>query len=388
MAAGGLAGGGASEHEGTPVTTSLPEPSFVDRDPVALEAEIVAQAEQYLGRPLQPAQQERIWIKFMVYRELLARIAMNEAGKLNLVRYSRFPMLDLLGERVDCERLQDLAAGTQLRYTLTAVQPTNVVIPLGNRVKSKDQVVVFATTEALTIVAGQTEGAVAAKAQTTGIVGNGYLAGEVNLMLDPIASVASAANTTTTDGGYDREDEDPYRARIMVAPEQFTVAGPRGMYRSLALKAHPSIVDVFVERGDEGAVNIYPLVTTGVPSSEILDAVAAVLDPEEVIPLTDTVSVLAPTPVDYAVSVELTLYTTADQAYVEAEVAKQVDVQVKRLKLALGRDRVPAQFTGAIMSVPGIYNLSLIAPSFLATAPNEYPNCTGVTITTVGVTNG
>ena len=41
---------------------SLPEPSFIDRDPQAITAEIVAQYEQLTGKTLYPAQVERLLI--------------------------------------------------------------------------------------------------------------------------------------------------------------------------------------------------------------------------------------------------------------------------------------------------------------------------------------
>ncbi|WP_318253537.1 baseplate J/gp47 family protein [Selenomonas sp. AB3002] len=60
-----------------------------------------------------------------------------------------------------CERLQATAANTTLRYTLSAAREQATLIPIGNRVTAGDGVY-FATTEALSIAAGQTTGDVAA----------------------------------------------------------------------------------------------------------------------------------------------------------------------------------------------------------------------------------
>ena len=68
---------------------SLPEPSFIDRDPQAITAEIVAQYEQLTGKTLYPAQVERLLIDVIAYRETLVRIGIQEAAKQNLVAYAR-----------------------------------------------------------------------------------------------------------------------------------------------------------------------------------------------------------------------------------------------------------------------------------------------------------
>ena len=60
---------------------SLPEPSFIDRDPQAITAEIVAQYEQLTGKTLYPAQVERLLIDVIAYRETLVRIGIQEAAK-------------------------------------------------------------------------------------------------------------------------------------------------------------------------------------------------------------------------------------------------------------------------------------------------------------------
>ena len=45
---------------------SLPEPSFIDRDPDAITAEIVAQYELLSGKTLYPAQVERLLIDHLL----------------------------------------------------------------------------------------------------------------------------------------------------------------------------------------------------------------------------------------------------------------------------------------------------------------------------------
>lgn len=86
---------------------SLPEPSFIDRDPVAIATELKTAWETTTGKTLYPGQVEGLLIDLLAYRESLVRIGIQEAAKQNLVAFARAPMLDYLGELVGVYRLDD-----------------------------------------------------------------------------------------------------------------------------------------------------------------------------------------------------------------------------------------------------------------------------------------
>lgn len=86
---------------------SLPEPSFIDRDPVAITSELKASWETTTGKTLYPGQVESLLIDLISYRETLLRIGIQEAAKQNLVAYASAPMLDYLGELVGVYRVDD-----------------------------------------------------------------------------------------------------------------------------------------------------------------------------------------------------------------------------------------------------------------------------------------
>lgn len=71
---------------------------------------------------------------------------------------------------------------------------------------------------------------VKASAVSTGAIANGYKAGDISTIVDPIAYVATMVNLTETEGGADRESDEDFRERIRLAPEHFSVAGPDGAY--------------------------------------------------------------------------------------------------------------------------------------------------------------
>ena len=368
---------------------SLPEPSFITRDANAITAEIVTAYETATGKTLQPAQPEMLLINLIAYREMLVRTAIQEAAKQNLVNYATFPMLDYLGELVGCSRLPEQPARCTIRFTLTAVQAAPVIVPLGTRVTTKDNLYVFATDKTLTIAAGQTFGEVTSVAETLGTAPNGYLAGEVNTLVAPVAWVSSAASITVTSGGDGIESDDRYRTRVKEAPEALSTAGAKGAYLYWAKSAHAQICDVAVTSPSAGVVNIYPLMTTGTPAAEILTLVASVVSADTVRPLTDNVSVLAPTKVDFAITAAVTLYAWVETVTATEQINDALTVYAAGLRARLGVDIVRAQIIAIIANVYGVYSADLTAPAAdTVIAVNEWANCTAITVTVAGYVNG
>jgi phage-related baseplate assembly protein len=369
--------------------SSLQEPSFITRDAAAVTSEMIAAYEEATGKTLQPAQVERLLIDLIAYREMLLRVGIQEAAKQCLVEYAAFPMLDYLGELVGVTRLAASYATTVVRFTLTGAQEFDVTVPAGTRVETKDREYTFATEEAATIAAGGTSADVNAVAETAGAGANGYLAGEINALVDAVAYVASAANTTTSADGSAEETDDRLRERIKQAPEAFSNAGSTGAYRYHAMSAHQDIVDVAVTSPSAGVVNVYPLTAAGGPSGTIIGAVEDALNAEKVRPLTDQVYVLAPTEVTYGIEAGITLYVSADQETVEAAVEAALDEYATELAAELGRDIIRSQIIGRIMAVDGVYNATLASPAAdTVVDDDEYATCGGVTVTVTGTADG
>lgn len=375
-------------------------PQFVDADPAKITAANIEFFEAITGRTLQPAQVERLLIDVISYDATLVREALQYAAEQNLVAFAEAPALDYLGELVGVRRLEASPARTTVNITLSAIQPTDRVIGRGARVATADGAVVFATEFDLIIKAGDLSGDVQAVAEGAGSLANGYLPGQVDTLLDAIALVASVANTTTSSGGADGEADDALRNRIIEAPNAFSVAGPVGGYRSLALGVHPDITDISVwgptERdaagpGDTrlGEVDIYVLTSSGVPSLEIIDLVTGTITGERARPVTDKVNVLAPGAVGYAVTVDLIITPEAVQADVEALVLKALQGLTGQWRASLGQDIIRSRLTAAIQAVQGVHAATLTAPlNDTVLASTQFADAGTITITTTGVSGG
>jgi phage-related baseplate assembly protein len=368
---------------------SLPEPSFIERDAIKITQELTAQYETITGKKLYPAQVERLIIDLLSYREMLLRIGIQEAAKQNLVEYARFPMLDYLGELVGVARLLAQPARTTLRFTLSAIQTFDVLIPKSTQVETKDGKYIFKTDSDATIKTGLTTVDVGTACETAGAAGNGYITGEINNILSPIAYVEKAENITVSLGGTDEESDDRLRARIKEAPEHFSNAGSKGAYHFWAMSAHQDIVDVAVTSPSPGVVNVYPLMVTGNPTTETLNLLSGTLNAEKVRPLTDQVNVLSPTKVDFSITANITLFSFADSGTVQETINNKLNEYIAMMKSKLGRDIVKSQIIALINGVYGVYKTALTLPEVdTVLVESEWANCTAITINIVGAVNG
>ena len=73
-------------------------PIFFKYDTEAEEQKLVKRFEELTGKPLYPAQDERLLISLIEYKASLLVNKFNDAARLNLTRYSRGPILDCIGE--------------------------------------------------------------------------------------------------------------------------------------------------------------------------------------------------------------------------------------------------------------------------------------------------
>jgi phage-related baseplate assembly protein len=381
---------------------NLPAPLFVNDsdglDPNLILADMIASFEAAAARTLQPAQVERLLINLYAYRESLVRDAIQYAGQQNLLAFASFPMIDYLGALLGVTRLGAVGASVTLQFTLANPLSVQYTIFAGTLVGTNDGQISFATDSELIIPAGSTQGSVSATATTAGTSGNGYLIGQVNVLLNPSAQIASVSNTSVSSGGSAPETDDHYRTRIQAAPNQFSVAGPSSAYRFFALGADPSIIDVQVLSSAPGTVEVYVLTgpisvqpaagpnPAGVASTSLLQKVGAILSADSVRPLTDTVNVNPVSEVDYQIAATISLYTDADPTTTMAA-ANAAAVQFALNQAGrIGRDIVASQLVSAL-SVPGVYEVTITAPVAgqgvlsMSSAPGLWANCTAISLT-------
>lgn len=370
---------------------ALTKPEFLDVNPLTIADEMVLSYQEKTGKILQPADIERLLINGFAYRESVIRNQINYAAIQNLVDFASAPILDYLAKLVGVTRIPPVAALCKITLTFVGnVLP--IVIPAGTRIASQDNLLVFSIVEAVNVAALDASVEVDAVCLTDGVDGNGYAIGTINIIQDPQPYLTEAENSTITAGGAVEETDDQLRERIKLAPAQFSTAGSKESYKFHALGAHPSIVDVGIPAVTiPGTVNLYPLIDSGDPTpTEILDLVIAACSDEKVRPLTDTVVVESPTRINYTLTIQLTLFTSAVQADVLAKVEDQVTTFITDKRKKLGRDIISTQLVAAIMKdlEDQIYKVVLSGFADIIVSPQEFAFCTVVNTTVVGTNNG
>lgn len=367
---------------------SLPEIVFVDADASKVESYILSEYENITGRSLAKGDPVRLFLLTITAVIVLLLNKINETGKQNLLRYATGNNLDHLGALVSVERIAATAAVTTMQVILSVELGNSTIIPAGTRFTAGDNVF-FALDAPMIIKAGQTSGTGSATCLETGPKGNGYIAGQLKTLVDPVPYVASVANITTSEGGADVQDDDSYREDIHGAPERFSTAGSDGAYVYHAKRASAKIADVTVWSPSAGTVEVRPLLTGGeIPGEELLNQVKVTLDDKRVRPLTDKVTVLAPEVVNYRIDVSY--YIDRDNetkaGAIQSAVNKAVTDYVQWQKSKLGRDVNPSELIARIMAA-GAKRVAVTAPVYAKLTQTQVGVCTSTKVELGGIEN-
>ncbi|WP_294597473.1 baseplate J/gp47 family protein [uncultured Rikenella sp.] len=361
-------------------------PVFVERDPDVIMAECKAKLQELLGRELQPAQVEQLMLQFIVYREVLLTNRFNAGMAQMLYQFSRAPILDYIAGLVAVERLPAAYAGCTVRFDLVDGHGA-VLIPEGTRVATDDNVI-FRTVDDVAIPDHVHAVEVKALADTAGKGANGYAPGTVAKILDPLAFVSTAANLDTTGGGSDVETDEQLRERIKLAPSQYSSAGSRSSYKFYATSANPLITDVSITSPTPGTVVIVPLTENDDTPEQIITDVYAACSPEDVRPLTDTVIVAAPTRMEYAIQVDVTLYDNADATGTQADITAALRDYAAEKRRKLGQDIIRSHIA-QICRIGAVYDVAVTEPAEnIVVTDAAFATCTEIAVNITGFNRG
>lgn len=362
---------------------------FSGLTPSEIETLVINAYETASGNTVYPGDPVRLFLESNAYVISLLVAYINETGRQQFLAHAVGPHLDLIGAMVDTARLPASAARTVLRFSVAEALAWPVLIPQGTRVNTGDgnTELTFATDETATISAGALSADVPATCMAVGAQGNGLVSGQLNRLVDPLAYVADVRNVLTSRLGADIEDDAGYQARIRLAPERFSVAGPTGAYRYHALAAHQDISDVAVWCPTPGTVDVRPVMTGGeLPPENILEMVRERLSAEDVRPLTDTVIVAAPEPVEYAVAGSWWL-RKADEP-LAASVTKAVEAALEEYRVwqrsAPGRDINPTRLI-ALLERAGAKRVELASPAYLKLEKRQIARETAINLMFMGI---
>lgn len=312
----------------------------------------------------------------------------DRAGKQSFLKYSYGTFLDNLGALRGIERLQATSAVTTIRFSIDSAIESAVQIPQGTRVTNGNEVYFF-TDEYAEIPAGETFVDVPATSTEAGVGSNGFSAGEINVLVETLPYISAVSNTTETSGGSDLESDASLAERIYIASSAYSVAGPADAYVYWTKTASSNIIDVSVTSPAPCEVDVRFILEGGeLPGEALIDKVNAILQDDNIRPLTDLVTVSAPTVVSYDIA--LTYYINESDKSAAGNIQKLVNTAVETYKTwqssAIGRDINPSYLIGKIMAA-GAKRVTVTSPVYKEIANNEIAGLGAVTINYGGIEN-
>lgn len=373
---------------------NLPEVSFIDNTTLddikeQLVSDYSEKYEELTGEAadLTPADPVTLILYACAVQIFQTMLYVDRAGKQDLLKYSYGPYMDNLAALKGITREPAKPAVVTMRFTLSAVRPSIVPIPAGTRVSNGQ--IYFETDEYAEILPGSTYVDVTATCQTEGEEGNGIQAGEINVLVDPIAYVASVANTEATAGGTDIEDDDTLASRIYMAPSKYSVAGPEAAYRYWITQFNSSISDVYLESPDAGEVLVEFILEGGeLPNAAMCSALEDYLSDENIRPLTDQVSVQIPETVSYNISVQywINKSDTNQAATIQSKVAAAVEDYILWQQSKIGRDINPDMLISKIKEA-GAKRCQVTYPAYTVIPDAKIAKVGTKTVTYGGIEN-
>ncbi|OIT13462.1 baseplate assembly protein [Ralstonia solanacearum] len=195
----------------------------------------------------------------------------------------------------------------------------------------------------------------------------------------------SAANEETGAAAVMEEDAD-LRDRTQLAPQGFSVAGPRAAYISRARAVDGRVLDVNVTRPEPGDLLLSILTREGDGTADdaLCAAVLAALSDETVRPMNDTVFAASAQIVRYRIAAELITFRDFDADVVLAAARKRLDAYIAATR-RIGRE-VTRSGIYAALHVEGVERVVLLEPANdLPIGPTQALYCTGVSIKHGGI---
>lgn len=351
---------------------NTPEISFIDNKTVDnVRTEMVADFEAYMSQAEgTPVTLDRASVHRMILYSAAAQIYqamqyIDRQGKQSILKYSYSDFLDNLAIFKGVTRTPATAATTTLRFTLSTERDVATGIPQGTRVSTAGSTY-FATDVYAEIPAGSTTVDVPATCTVAGTDGNGFAAGELSTIVDPIPYVASVTNTTATEGGAEIESDEDLAERVFLAPGAYSTAGPEDGYLYHAKAYNPAIGDVVATSDQEaGTVDIVFIMANGdTPGEEMIEGLEGYLQGKTIRPMTDLVQVSAPEEVKYTIN--LTYYINRSDSARAVAIQEAVQTAVADYLVwqrTIGRDINPSKLVALVMAA-GAKRVTVTAPVY------------------------
>ena len=347
------------------------EYQFVSTDSAEIVADLTAKYEELTGHTLLPSDPDKLFIQWVAGIIIQQRIIVNYAANQNIPSRAVGANLDALGEMIyNVSRPQAKPAECVVRFTISAPQETSITIPKGTRVTDSSGSLIWDTIEDIAVEIGATIADVSVICETEGTIGNGYVPGQINTLIDvdKVMYYSSCMNIETSNSGAEQATDNEYYELMRAGLEAFSTAGPKGAYEYHAKAVSTSIADVCAINPIDkpGYVNIFAIMTNGeIADDGTKNAILEACNDDKVRPLTDVVEVLDPDIVEF--DINLTYYidrsSQKSAAEIEAAIRSAVDEYADWQCKKIGRDINPSRLMWLLKDT-GAKRIDIKSPVF------------------------
>lgn len=347
---------------------------FIPKPFSVILEELKQLAKQEFGDDIDLSENSRFlrFLKVVAYREDQLWQLLEDAYYASYIDFATGSNLDNIAALVGFTRIPAAKATGTVTFSRSTAATEDITVPAGTRVATSDESVVFKTTEAVTLAAGNTSVDAPIEAIEPGSAGN-VAANTITKIIDPISGIESVNNANPTSGGRDTETDEEFRYRIKI-----TLAA-KGKATLDAIKAAVLEVEgvktVKIEEND--TINDYTD-TGGLPpksfrvfvhGGEDADIAQAIFDskPAGIRPYGDiaataydqdgnayTIYFSRPTQVSIYVDVSI----TSDGTSIDEQTVKDA-IKAYINNLEIGEDVIYAKVLAAVMNIQGVVDATV-----------------------------
>lgn len=291
------------------------------------------------GDVLYPGDEKEMLLRSVLADVVQAFSGVDNALRMQTLRYAVGNYLDIIGENRGCERLQGDYAKVDIKIT-TRETGRSTILAAGTAMTSDGNIYYVLDSDIL-IDGTEAELTATATCEKIGSLGNGILKGTVLDLIVPNSSIKNIVTTSNAHGGENREDDESYRSRIHEHGLASVTTGPARQYKELSMSVSSDIIDAAVLSNAPGAVNVY-LLLKDMDNTELISEVLKTLSSDDTRPLTDNVNVELAQKLDYVIKVEYTSDISINDEAIRNAVSNYIEWQNKTIGIAFNPDKLMA----------------------------------------------
>ncbi|ADB58527.1 baseplate J/gp47 family protein [Archaeoglobus profundus] len=342
---------------------------FIPKPYSVILEELKQLAKQEFGEDIDLSENSRLlrFLEIVAKREDELWQLAEDAYYAGFIDFATGSSLDFLAALVGYKRIEARKATGTVTFSRSTPTTSDIIIPAGTRVATSDESVIFKTTEAVVLKAGDTSVDAPIEAVEPGSAGN-VATNTITKIIDPISGIESVTNPEPTSGGRDAETDEEFRYRIKATIQSLgratldaivaRVKSVEGV-KSVKIEENDTMNDytaegglppksfrVFVWGGDDQAVAqaIFDAKPAGIQPYGSVSAIAYDIDGNP-----HTVYFERPTEVPIYIDVQV---TTDGTDATEQEIKDAIKAYFDTLEL--GDDVIYNKVVAAVMRVPGV----------------------------------